>query len=114
MARVRLGRNKQDYQLTGLWKTSKSNDGLKIDYKQEEDEVLDLDNFGSRQKISGTIVIQTQTPRNYLLKDIVVLEDGTEYVITKITRHKKERESKKLSMYVKARVEYYILELGAK
>ena len=114
MARVRLGRNKQDYPLTGIWKTSKSNDGLKIDYKQIEDEVLDLDNFGSRQVISGTIRIQTETPRNYLVKDIIVLEDGTKYMINSITRHKKERESKKLGMYIKPRIDYYILELGTK
>lgn len=114
MARVRLGRNKQDYPLTGVWKTSKYKDGLKIDYKQNEDEVLDLDNFGSRQALTGEITIQTETPRNYLVKDIIVLEDGTEYMINRITRHKKERESKKLSMYVKPRVEYYILDLGTK
>lgn len=114
MARVRLGRNKQDYPLTGLWKTSKNNDGLKIDYKQIEDEVLDLDNFGSRQLVSGTIIIETQTPRNYMVKDIIVLEDGTKYMINEISKHKKERESKKLSMYVKARVETYKLTLGTK
>jgi hypothetical protein len=114
MARVRLGRNKQDYPLTGIWKTSKSKDGLKIDYKQLEDETLDLDNFGSRQKISGTIEIETQTPRNYLVKDIIVLADGTEYIINSITRHIKERESKKLSMYVKLRIETYKLTLGTK
>lgn len=114
MARVRLGRNKQDYPLTGLWKTSKNNEGLKIDYKQFKDEMLDLDSFGSRQAIFGTIIIQTETPRNYLVKDVIVLEDGTEYIINSITRHKKERESKKLGMYIKPRVEYYILELGTK
>ena len=114
MARVRLGRNKQDYPLTGIWKTSKNNDGLKIDYKQIEDEVLDLDNFGSRQLVSGTIIIETQTPRNYMAKDIIVLEDGTKYMINEISKHKKERESKKLSMYVKARVETYKLTLGTK
>ena len=114
MARVRLGRNKQDYPLTGLWKTSKNDCGSKIDYKKKEVEVLDLDNFGSRQKLSGTIIIETQTPRNYLVKDIIVLEDGVEYMINRISRHKKERESKKLSMYVKPRIETYTLVLGTK
>ena len=114
MARVRLGRNKQDYPLTGLWKTSKNKDGLKIDYRQFADEVLDLDSFGSRQAISGTIIIETQTPRNYLVKDIIVLEDGTEYMINRIDRHQKERQSKKLSLYVKSRVEYYKLYLGTR
>lgn len=114
MARVRLGRNKQDYPLTGIWKTRKNKDGLKIDYKQLEDEVLDLDSIGSRQAIFGTIVIQTETPRNYLVKDIIVLDDGKEYMINKVTLHKKERESKKLGMYIKPRVEYFILTLGSK
>ena len=114
--RVKLGRNKTTYPLTGKWKTKKDNAYVerKIDYKQLDDEFLTLDGFGNRQSIVGTITIQTETPNKYLIKDIITLQDGQEYMISDIKLHYKERESKEISMYLKPRVEYYEITLGSK
>ena len=113
MARVRLGRNKQDYPLTGYWRKSKvSSDKRRIDYKQVQDEMLDLDNFGSRQVLSGTIVIETETPLRYLVKDVITLCNGTEYIIKNIAYHYQERQSKEITSYLKPRVKYFTLTLG--
>lgn len=108
----KIGRNRADYPLKGYWYNVDNDKWEFLDYKQVEKLIVDIDNINLREKENINTTIETETIRNYMVKDKIKLEDGTILLIERIERDYKERKSKMLSSYLKNKYKSTTLYLG--